>query len=199
MPDKSGLDADGEIITTGRRGAPHRDATRLGKRTRQSENDRSAAGTRAGGKQESRGEESPAPAHERGKVKAANGIAQYPRAFHITCMDPIRRLCGFAAGLERLLAARDAAELEAIWSEQNLGQVGWEALALARRANTEALEPALGRSRAPHGHRRHAGPTRPPLFRVSRARRAPPARGVAAVREILADAGSPSCVRRGRR
>src|SRR2546426_12391739 len=58
-------------------------------------------------------------------------------------MDAIRRLCGFAAGLERLLAARDAAELEATWSELTLGQVGWEALALARRANTESLEPAL--------------------------------------------------------
>jgi len=123
-------------------GAPHRDATRLGERTRESENDRTAAGTRAGRKRENRGKECQ-PAHERGKVKPANGIAQYPRAFHITCMDPIRRLCGFAAGLERLLAASGAAELETIWSEQNLGQVGWEALALARRANTEALEPAL--------------------------------------------------------
>jgi len=58
-------------------------------------------------------------------------------------MDAIRRLCGFAAGLERLLAARDAADLDATWEESNLGQLGWEALALARRANTEALEPAL--------------------------------------------------------
>src|SRR5437762_5638198 len=58
-------------------------------------------------------------------------------------MDAIRRLCGFAAALERLLAARDATAVEAIWDERNLGQLGWEALALARRANTEALEPAL--------------------------------------------------------
>jgi len=58
-------------------------------------------------------------------------------------MDAIRRLCGFAAGLERLLAARDAAALDATWEELNLGQVGWEALAVARRANTETLEPAL--------------------------------------------------------
>jgi hypothetical protein len=58
-------------------------------------------------------------------------------------MDAIRRLCGFAAGLERLLTARDAAVLDATWEELNLGQVGWEALALARRANTETLEPAL--------------------------------------------------------
>src|SRR6266705_3232263 len=58
-------------------------------------------------------------------------------------MDTIRQLCGFAAGLERLLVAKSAAELEATWDEQNLGQLGWEALALARRANTEALEPAL--------------------------------------------------------
>ncbi|HET9385567.1 MAG TPA: hypothetical protein VFO67_10490 [Gemmatimonadales bacterium] len=58
-------------------------------------------------------------------------------------MDAIRQLCGFAAGLERLLAARDAAELDEKWEELNIGQLGWEALALARRANTEKLEPAL--------------------------------------------------------
>ncbi|MEX2155719.1 MAG: hypothetical protein WD773_02635 [Gemmatimonadales bacterium] len=58
-------------------------------------------------------------------------------------MNARRRLGGFAAGLERLLAARDAAELDATWEELDLGQTGWEALALARRANTEALEPAL--------------------------------------------------------
>src|SRR5688572_15428013 len=58
-------------------------------------------------------------------------------------MDAIRRLCGFAVALQRLLAARDAAELDATWEELNLGQVGWESLALARRANTEKLEPAL--------------------------------------------------------
>src|ERR1041384_8018562 len=58
-------------------------------------------------------------------------------------METIRRLCGFAAGLERLITARDAAELDRTWEEQNLGQAGWVALALARRPNTEALEPAV--------------------------------------------------------
>ena len=58
-------------------------------------------------------------------------------------MDVIRRLCGFTAALERLLTARDAGELDRLWDELNLGQLGWEALALARRANTERLEPAL--------------------------------------------------------
>lgn len=58
-------------------------------------------------------------------------------------MDAIQRLCGFAAGLERLIAARDAAELETTWNDLDLGQLGWEALALARRADTEAFEPAL--------------------------------------------------------
>src|SRR5256714_1674154 len=58
-------------------------------------------------------------------------------------MSAIQQLCGFAAGLERLLSARDAGALDEMWEELNLGQVGWEALALARRANTEALEPAL--------------------------------------------------------
>src|SRR6267143_2025776 len=58
-------------------------------------------------------------------------------------MEAIRQLCGFAAGLERLLVAKGAAELEATWDELNLGQLGWEALARARRANTEMLEPEL--------------------------------------------------------
>jgi hypothetical protein len=58
-------------------------------------------------------------------------------------MDVISRLCGFTAALERLLDARDAAELDTRWEELSLGRVGWEALALARRANTEKLEPAL--------------------------------------------------------
>src|SRR6267143_1079903 len=58
-------------------------------------------------------------------------------------MSAIQQLCGFAAALERLLSARDAAALDEMWEELNLGQLGWEALALARRANTEALEPAL--------------------------------------------------------
>ncbi|MFN2571493.1 MAG: hypothetical protein ABR537_07770 [Gemmatimonadales bacterium] len=58
-------------------------------------------------------------------------------------MDAIRQLCGFAAGLESLLAARDATAIDAKWEELNLGQLGWEALARARRAGTEGLEPAL--------------------------------------------------------
>lgn len=58
-------------------------------------------------------------------------------------MNVIRLLCGFTAALERLLTPRDAAELDRLWDELNLGQMGWEALALARRANTERLEPAL--------------------------------------------------------
>jgi len=58
-------------------------------------------------------------------------------------MSVIQRLCGFAAALERLLTARDATVLDTLWEELSLGQLGWEALALARRANTEKLEPAL--------------------------------------------------------
>ncbi|MGH7608194.1 MAG: hypothetical protein ACREME_12735 [Gemmatimonadales bacterium] len=58
-------------------------------------------------------------------------------------MDAIRLLCGFAAGLEQLLGARDAAQLEARWEELELSQTGWEALAVARRAGTEPLESAL--------------------------------------------------------
>lgn len=58
-------------------------------------------------------------------------------------MKATRLLGGFAAGLERLLRVRDARALDAQWDELDLGAAGWEALAVARRANTEALEPAL--------------------------------------------------------
>src|SRR5438105_15021456 len=58
-------------------------------------------------------------------------------------MSAIGHLCGFGVGVVRLLSVRDAAAVDEMWEELNLGQVGWEALALARRANTEALEPAL--------------------------------------------------------
>ncbi|PYO41875.1 MAG: hypothetical protein DMD29_04415 [Gemmatimonadetes bacterium] len=58
-------------------------------------------------------------------------------------MDPLRELCGFSAALERLLAAPDEPAFEAAWEAVDPQQLGWEALAHARRANTEALEPAL--------------------------------------------------------
>ena len=53
------------------------------------------------------------------------------------------RLCAFAAGLESLLATRDSAEFEATWERQALNRVGWEALALARRADSATLGPIL--------------------------------------------------------
>jgi len=58
-------------------------------------------------------------------------------------MDAITALCRFAEALQTLLTARDAAAFEERWEAQNLGQLGWEALALGRRANAEACEPAL--------------------------------------------------------
>ena len=58
-------------------------------------------------------------------------------------MDQLRKLCGFSAALERLLAAPDEPAFEAAWETLELQQLGWESLALARRANSEALEPAL--------------------------------------------------------
>lgn len=58
-------------------------------------------------------------------------------------MDAVVRVCRFAGALERLLIARDAAAFEAIWTLQDLDRLGWDALALARRADALALEPAL--------------------------------------------------------
>lgn len=53
------------------------------------------------------------------------------------------RLCEFAAGLECLLVARDSAEFEDVWEQHGLNRVGWEALALARRADSATLAPVL--------------------------------------------------------
>lgn len=58
-------------------------------------------------------------------------------------MDAVLRVCRFADALERLLGARDAATFEATWTVQDLDRLGWDALALARRAAVLALEPAL--------------------------------------------------------
>src|ERR1700747_1831946 len=58
-------------------------------------------------------------------------------------MDAKARLCAFSAALEALLAAPGPQALEAAWVASDLDQLGWEALALARRANTPLLEPVL--------------------------------------------------------
>ncbi|HEX4574830.1 MAG TPA: hypothetical protein VH158_06850 [Gemmatimonadales bacterium] len=58
-------------------------------------------------------------------------------------MDALRSVCRFAAALERLLVARDATAFERAWELAHLDRLAWEALALARRAESAALEPAL--------------------------------------------------------
>ena len=58
-------------------------------------------------------------------------------------MEPSRALYRFAGALELLLAAPDAAAFERAWETAHLDRLAWEALALARRANHAALEPAL--------------------------------------------------------
>src|SRR3989442_8926767 len=67
-------------------------------------------------------------------------------------MDAIRSLCGFTDALERLLASADAVAFERAWCEGDLDQVGWEALALGRRATgaggAGGVVPALERALA---------------------------------------------------
>lgn len=55
-------------------------------------------------------------------------------------------VCRFVGALERLLTARDAVAFEEAWEAQSLGQLGWEALALARRADERGLESALAQA-----------------------------------------------------
>ncbi len=58
-------------------------------------------------------------------------------------MEARNWLYGFVAALEPLLAAADADGLEAAWERERLTEVGWAALAGARRADTTALAAAL--------------------------------------------------------
>ncbi len=58
-------------------------------------------------------------------------------------MNVVQSLCRFADALERLLAARDAAAFERVWDALGLDRLAWEALALARRSDRDAIEPAL--------------------------------------------------------
>src|SRR5437762_13185362 len=58
-------------------------------------------------------------------------------------VNVVQSLCRFAAALQQLLAARDAAAFERVWDALGLDRLAWEALALARRADTDAIEPAL--------------------------------------------------------
>ncbi len=68
-------------------------------------------------------------------------LAPGPRS--LVRMDALRGLCRFADALERLLAAPDAAAFEGVWEASHIDRIAWEALALARRADTAALERAL--------------------------------------------------------
>jgi len=58
-------------------------------------------------------------------------------------VNVVQSLCRFADAIERLLAAPDAAVLERIWDAVGLDRLAREALALARRADTDAVERPL--------------------------------------------------------
>ena len=58
-------------------------------------------------------------------------------------MNVVQSLCRFADALEQLLAAPDAAAFECVWDALRVDRLAWDALALARRADTDAVEPAL--------------------------------------------------------
>lgn len=58
-------------------------------------------------------------------------------------MDALRRTCRLVTALDRLLAARDPAAFEGVWDSTHVDRLAWEALALARRVETGALEPVL--------------------------------------------------------
>src|SRR5437016_7800429 len=55
-------------------------------------------------------------------------------------VNVVQRLCRFAAALQQLLAARDSAAFERVWDALGLDRLAWDALALARRADTDAVE-----------------------------------------------------------
>src|SRR5213082_2448279 len=58
-------------------------------------------------------------------------------------VNVVQSLCRFAAALQQIFAARDSAAFERVWDALGLDRLAWDALALARRADTDAVEPAL--------------------------------------------------------
>src|SRR5438105_4246614 len=70
-------------------------------------------------------------------------FASAPSEDSLMQMEPSRALYRFAGALDPLLVAPDAAAFERAWDAAHLDRLAWEALALARRANNAALEPAL--------------------------------------------------------
>lgn len=62
---------------------------------------------------------------------------------YVRGVDARDRLLAFIVALEPLLVACDAHGFEAVWERERLAEVGWEALAQARRTGSAALEPAL--------------------------------------------------------
>lgn len=58
-------------------------------------------------------------------------------------MESRDHLCRFTAALEPLLSAADADAFETAWQRERLAEVGWAALAGARRTDTTALAPML--------------------------------------------------------
>jgi hypothetical protein len=58
-------------------------------------------------------------------------------------MDALPRTCRLVTALDRLLAAPDPAAFEGVWDSTHVDRLAWEALALARRVETGALEPVL--------------------------------------------------------
>src|SRR3989441_3191799 len=141
-------------------------------------------------------------------VRGAGPSSEPRRAGYVGVMEAQRRLCGFSAALERLLAALDAATFEAEWITQDLQHVGWEALALARRPNTEGLEPVLAevdrRLLAVLERCRAFVDSHVVTFRVPELERWQHAAaaalvgarwGVAGLRTVIADTSSPLCRR----
>ena len=70
-------------------------------------------------------------------------LADHAPGPYVGGMQVRDRLYRFAAALEPLLTAPDAAGFEAVWERERLAELGWEALAGARRAGFAALAPAL--------------------------------------------------------
>src|SRR5215471_9505647 len=62
---------------------------------------------------------------------------------YVRSVEARDRLLAFIVALEPLLMACDAPGFEAVWERERLAEVGWEALARARRAGAAQLAPAL--------------------------------------------------------
>src|SRR5438876_1148457 len=143
IPDRSGLDADGEIIGVGVAPPPYtRAAEREGPELRCP-----TTATIAGSAYNCSATRTAVSSLPESSTTRSSSLRPRipwgPVGGSLVRVETSGRLYRFAGALERLLAAADAQAFERAWETAHVDRLAWDALGGARRADSEALEPAL--------------------------------------------------------